>query len=73
VAVALLDRLAVGIEMVLELVGMRAMEITRFGGPEVLDVVDLPDPQPGLGQQLFDITTAGINFVNTHHWQATSL
>jgi NADPH2:quinone reductase len=25
---------------------MRAVQITRFGGPEVLDVVDLPDPTP---------------------------
>ena len=28
---------------------MRALQITRFGGPEVLDVVDLPDPVPGDG------------------------
>src|SRR4051812_16089112 len=27
---------------------MRAVRITRFGGPEVLDVVDLPDPSRGL-------------------------
>src|SRR5215218_7993249 len=26
------------------LAGMRAVQITRFGGPEVMDVVDLPDP-----------------------------
>jgi NADPH2:quinone reductase len=31
---------------------MRAVQITRFGGPEVLDVVDLPDAVPGPGQQL---------------------
>ena len=37
---------------------MRAVQITRFGGPEVLDVVDLPDPTPGEGQQLFDVATA---------------
>ena len=28
---------------------MRAVQITRFGGPEVLDIVDLPDPAPGAG------------------------
>jgi NADPH2:quinone reductase len=39
---------------------MRAVQITRFGGPEVLDVVDLPDPTPGEGQQLFEVSTAGI-------------
>jgi hypothetical protein len=27
--------------------GVRAVQITRFGGPEVLDIVDLPDPTPG--------------------------
>jgi hypothetical protein len=49
------------------LTGMRAVQITRFGGPEVLDVVDLPDPTPGDGQQLYDVSTAGINFADTHH------
>jgi NADPH:quinone reductase len=45
---------------------MRAVQITRFGGPEVLDVVDLPDPTPGEGQQLFDVSTAGVNYADTH-------
>jgi NADPH2:quinone reductase len=26
---------------------MRAVQITRFGGPEVLDVVDIPEPEAG--------------------------
>ena len=46
---------------------MRAVQITRFGGPEVMDVVDLPDPIPGHGEQLFDISPAGVNFADTHH------
>ncbi len=46
---------------------MRAVPITRFGGPEVLDVVDLPDPTPGEGQQLFHVSTAGVNYADTHH------
>jgi NADPH2:quinone reductase len=45
---------------------MRAVQITRFGGPEVLDVVDLPEPAPGPGQQLFDVSTAGVNYADTH-------
>src|SRR3954451_9383782 len=45
---------------------MRAVQITRFGGPEVLDVVDVPEPTPGDGQQLYDVSTAGINFADTH-------
>jgi len=39
--------------------GMCAVQITRFGGPEVMDVVDLPDPVPGDGEQLFDISACG--------------
>ena len=34
---------------------MRAVQITRFGGPQVLDVVDLADPEPGPGHKLFDV------------------
>jgi NADPH:quinone reductase-like Zn-dependent oxidoreductase len=45
---------------------MRAVQITRFGGPEVLDVVDLPDPVPGEGQQLYEVSAAGVNFADTH-------
>jgi NADPH:quinone reductase-like Zn-dependent oxidoreductase len=45
---------------------MRAVQITRFGGPEVLEVVDVPEPQPGEGQKLYDVSTAGINFADTH-------
>ena len=46
---------------------MRAVQITRFGGPEVLDVVDIAEPEPGAGQQLYDVSTAGLNFADTHH------
>jgi NADPH:quinone reductase-like Zn-dependent oxidoreductase len=46
---------------------MRAVQITRFGGPEVLEIVDVPEPTPGPGQQLYDVSTAGLNFADTHH------
>jgi NADPH:quinone reductase-like Zn-dependent oxidoreductase len=46
---------------------MRAVQITRFGGPEVMDVVDLPDPVPRDGEQLFDISSSGVDFADTHH------
>jgi NADPH2:quinone reductase len=45
---------------------MRAVQITRFGGPEVLDIVDVPEPTPGPGQQLYDVSTAGLNCADTH-------
>jgi NADPH:quinone reductase-like Zn-dependent oxidoreductase len=32
-----------------------------------LDIVDVPEPTPGPGQQLYDVSTAGRNFADTHH------
>ncbi|MGY5883441.1 quinone oxidoreductase family protein [Modestobacter lacusdianchii] len=52
---------------------MRAVQITRFGGPEVMDVVDLPDPVPGDGETLFDISSAGVNFADTHQTEDSYL
>jgi NADPH:quinone reductase-like Zn-dependent oxidoreductase len=46
---------------------MRAVQITRLGGPEVLDVVDVPDRMPGPGQKLYDVSTAGVNYADIHH------
>jgi len=44
-----------------------SVQITRLGGPEVMDVVDLPDPVPGDDEQLFDISACGVNYADTHH------
>ena len=46
---------------------MRAVQITRFGGPEVLEIVNVPEPTPGPGQQLYEVSTAGLNVADTHH------
>ena len=46
---------------------MRAVQIIRFGGAEVLDVVHLPDPVPGDGEVLYDISSSGVNYADTHH------
>jgi NADPH2:quinone reductase len=45
---------------------MRAIQITEFGGPEVLKVVELPDPEPADGLDLIEVRTAGINYADTH-------
>jgi NADPH2:quinone reductase len=44
---------------------MRAIQIARFGGPEVLELVELPTPSPGPGQVLVDVAAAGVNFSET--------
>lgn len=45
---------------------MRAVQISEFGGPEVLELVELPDPVPADGEELVEIARAGINFADTH-------
>ncbi|MBW3638339.1 MAG: NADPH:quinone oxidoreductase family protein [Actinobacteria bacterium] len=46
---------------------MRAIVIETFGGPEVLQVRDdVPEPVPERGQELLDVSSAGINYADTH-------
>jgi NADPH:quinone reductase len=45
---------------------MRAIQVQEFGGPEVLQVVDVPRPEPGPGHVLIRVTRAGINYADTH-------
>jgi putative PIG3 family NAD(P)H quinone oxidoreductase len=40
---------------------MRAIVITSPGGPEVLQLADVPDPVPGPDEVLIDVTAAGVN------------
>jgi NADPH2:quinone reductase len=40
---------------------MRAVEIPTFGGPEVLRLVERPDPAPGAGEVLIAVEAAGVN------------
>jgi NADPH2:quinone reductase len=45
---------------------VRAIQISEFGGPEVLKIVELPDPQPADGFDVVDVTAAGVNYADTH-------
>src|SRR3954464_984466 len=45
---------------------MRAIQIEEFGGPDVMQLADLPVPEPGEGEVLIRVTRAGINFADTH-------
>jgi NADPH:quinone reductase-like Zn-dependent oxidoreductase len=40
---------------------MKAVRFSQFGGPEVLQIVDLPDPHPGPGQIRIAVRAAGVN------------
>jgi len=45
---------------------MRAVQMTEFGGPEVLRLRELPNPEPGPGEVLIRVSRAGINFADIH-------
>jgi len=45
---------------------MKAIQIQEFGGPELLELVDLDEPTPGEGEVVVEIARAGINFADTH-------
>ncbi len=45
---------------------MRAIQISEFGGPEVLKLVELPTPEPGPEEVLIEVRRAGLNFADTH-------
>ena len=45
---------------------MRAVVVTRSGGPEVLELQEHPDPEPGAGQVVVDVEAAGVNFIDVY-------
>jgi NADPH:quinone reductase-like Zn-dependent oxidoreductase len=44
---------------------MRAVQVTRHGGPEVLEIARLPRPDPGPGEVLVKVESAGVNHLDT--------
>ena len=45
---------------------MRAIQIEEFGGPEVLQLADVPVPEAGEGEVLIRVNRAGMNYADTH-------
>lgn len=45
---------------------MRAIQVTRFGGPDVLELADVSEPEPSPGLELIDVDAAGVNYADTH-------
>jgi NADPH2:quinone reductase len=45
---------------------VKAIQIREFGGPEVLEHTELPDPEPGEDEVLVSVARSGINFADTH-------
>src|SRR5262249_29963652 len=47
--------------------GMRAIRVSQTGGPDVLQIAEVPDPAPGPGQLQVTVTAAGVNFMDIYH------
>ena len=45
---------------------MKAIQIFTTGGPEVLTLQTLPDPEPQAGEALIRIEASGVNFIDTY-------
>ncbi len=52
---------------------MKAIQITEFGGPEVMKYLDLPEPTPVGSQVVLDVTAIGINYADTHQTENSYL
>lgn len=46
---------------------MKAIQISRTGGPEVMELVDLPVPQPKPNEAIVQVKAAGINFIDIYN------
>ena len=52
---------------------MKAIQITEFGGPDVMHLVDLEDPKAADGLELINVTAIGINYADTHQTENSYL
>ena len=43
---------------------MRAIMVSETGGPDVLAMAELPDPEPGPGEVVVDVAASGVNFAD---------
>src|SRR5437588_168781 len=46
---------------------MKAIQVQRTGGPEVLQLADVPAPQPQPNEVLLKVAAAGVNFIDVYH------
>lgn len=46
---------------------MKAIRVAETGGPEVLELSEVPDPTPGEGEALVRVERAGVNFIDVYH------
>lgn len=52
---------------------MKAIQITKFGGPEVMEYLELADPIVKGSEELITVTAIGINYADTHQTENSYL
>jgi len=46
---------------------MKAIQVKQVGGPEVMDLVELPVPQPKSNEAVVKLAASGVNFIDVYH------
>ena len=46
---------------------MKAIQVTKTGGPEALELVEIPVPQPKANEAVVKIAASGVNFIDVYH------
>jgi len=46
---------------------MKAIQVRKLGGPEALELVDIPVPQPKANEALVKVAASGVNFIDVYH------
>lgn len=46
---------------------MKAIQVVSHGGPDVMELVDLPDPVPGPDEAIVALSVSGVNFIDVYH------
>jgi len=46
---------------------MKAIQVRKIGGPEALELLDLPVPQPKSNEAVVKITASGVNFIDVYY------
>lgn len=46
---------------------MKAIQVKQVGGPEVMELVDLPVPEPKANEAVVKLAASGVNFIDVYH------
>ncbi len=52
---------------------MKAIQLSAFGGPEVMQLVDLPEPIATADEEVITVTSIGVNYADTHQTENSYL